>query len=122
MTKRCTDCENSFCSLKGSKAVQNPPCTHPPAPVPDGEKCSIDDANVPGILKQALKDIKTEAYREGYHDGEVVGAKQERDRVLDELCSGDCITIDHTRNIIRIHYTNLQKKIESLRSSQQEQL
>jgi hypothetical protein len=34
------------------------------------------------VHAEVIKDIQTSAYREGYHDGEVVGAKRDREKVL----------------------------------------
>jgi hypothetical protein len=37
------------------------------------------------VHSEVIKDIQTSAYREGYHDGEVVGAKGEREKVLEKF-------------------------------------
>jgi hypothetical protein len=60
--------------------------SHPYQSEPCKERGCDDIENCDEICDiRIMKDKLIEAYREGYHDGEVVGAKGERDKVLDEV-------------------------------------
>ena len=82
-TLSCEECEFASdginpCTWKGANALMDEVMTHPYQSERDiDEWCKVHS--------EVIKDIQTSAYREGYHDGEVVGAKGERDKVL-ELC------------------------------------
>ena len=82
-TLSCEECEFASdginpCTWKGANALMDEVMTHPYQSERDiDEWCKVHS--------EVIKDIQTSAYREGHHDGEVVGAKGERDTVLERL-------------------------------------